>query len=586
MPVRSTLAAAYGLIRVLAISVVATPLVTAAPAIARADDAAPAAAAKDGRQPRLVLLIVIDQFRADLLTRFDEHYVDGGFRRLRREGATFLNAHFSYASSATAPGHATIGSGRLPRSHGIIGNEWHREDGEARSRPATYDPHTRYVGVEGESGAARSPAALVGASLSDALKLADRRSRVHAVAMKDRASIFTAGRAADAAYWWHESTGRFVTSTYYRDELPPYVAAFNEARPADRYQEAVWTPLLPAAAYERTWPMTETWAPGLAKRGTAFPHPLPKIDAANPAEYYVALYHTPFANELVFEIARALLDGEKLGRGPAVDMLIVGLSANDIIGHAYGPESAEVMDTMLRTDRMLAEFLAHVDQAVGLSRCVVAVTGDHGATSNPHLAREIGADANRLDGKALVAGLEQALRATAPPESSGTPLVRGLKMPWIYCDPQLAQLDETTGGALSRAGKEYLCSQPGIANAFCAAELSGPPPAADEAFRRLGWRCYFPNRSGNFLLQLAPMWYTQGGDASGHGAGFRSDRHVPIILAGPGVKACTSHTPADPVDIAVTIAALLGIEPPAEADGRVLHEGLDERPAGHAAAPN
>jgi arylsulfatase A-like enzyme len=549
------------------------------PTVRAADPSpAPGTAGRAEQPPRLVLLIVIDQFRADLLTRFDAHYGDGGFRRLRAHGATYLNAHFSYASSATAPGHATIGSGRLPRHHGIIGNEWHRDESDGKSRPATHDGEARYVGVDGDDDGARSPRMLLGASLSDSMKLADQRSRVHSVAMKDRAAIFTAGRAADAAYWWHESTGRFITSTYYRAELPPYVKAFNDAKPADRYQGETWSKLLPDEAYANTWPMTEEWAPNLAKRGAAFPHELPQINPDKPQDYYVSLYHTPFANQLVFDLAKAVLDAEQLGRGPAVDMLVVGLSANDIIGHAYGPESAEVMDTMLRTDRMLAEFLNHVDRTVGLSRCVIALTGDHGVTTNPHLAREVRAETGRVDGKKLIAGLEEALRAVAPADASGGKLVRGLKMPWIYCDPQMAQLDAATGGGLSKAGVEYLRSQSGVANAFARADLAGPPPLADDAFRRLGWRCYHPQRSGDFLLQLEPMWYMQGGDAAGHGAGFRTDRHVPIVLTGPRVRPGTYYTPSDPVDIAVTIAALLGIEPPAEADGRVLHEGMSDAP--------
>lgn len=529
---------------------------------------------KRADRPRLVLLIVVDQLRADLVTRFDEHFVDGGFRRLKRHGAHFTNAHFSYLSSATAPGHATISTGALPRHHGIVANDWFLQSGVPESQPAVGDLEARVVGPPGEPAKGRSPRNLLSASLGDQMRLADRRSRVFSVGLKDRATILLGGRGADGAFWWSESTGRFVTSTYYATGLPAFVQAFNDERPADRYSGQTWDRLLPAEAYAGAWPLEESWSPVLSEVGAAFPHKLPDLDPAAPNRYYVALFGTPFANELVFDLARRAIAAEKLGADASPDLLCLALSANDLIGHTFGPESAEVMDATIRTDRQLAQFLDFIDERVGLRNCVVALTADHGVTSNPRVVEKVRLDGGFFEPRALIEGLDRVLKDAAGNQVSGDRLVLGFKLPWIYCDPSLARLDAELGGRLGRAGVEFLRGQKGVADAYCGAELSGLPPAPDDRDRTLAWRCYHPERSGYFCLKLAPFHHVKGGDIAGHGAGYRSDRHVPILLMGSGVRAGRYAAPADPMDIAVTIADLLGIEPPDGAEGRVLHEAI------------
>jgi arylsulfatase A-like enzyme len=284
---------------------------------------------------------------------------------------------------------------------------------------------------------------------------------------------------------------------------------------------------------------------------------------------------TPFGNELVLELAVRLIESESLGRDAAPDLLCVGLSSNDYAGHIFGPESAEVLDLTVRTDRQLASFFDHLDALVGLDRCLVALTSDHGVTSIPPIARELGLPGGRLDTRGITNGLEQTLKEGLGREAPAEPLIAGMNLPWLYTHPQFDALDSRLNGRLSQAALEYLRGVDGVATAFSASELAGPAPSPDDVDRYLAWRCHHPQRAGRFYVKVRPYWTPGDGNAAGHNAGFTSDRHVPIMLFGPGVQPGWRFTSADPMDIAVTLSALLGIEPPLDARGRVLHEAID-----------
>lgn len=538
------------------------------------------AAAADTSDTRLVVVISIDQLRADYLSRFDRYFEDGGFRRLTRRGAFFANAYVSHGGSETAPGHATISTGRIPRQHGIVGNKWFLKPGVTKAQQPVDDPEARLVGAESSAAGAQSPRMLIGAAIGDELKLADRRSRVFSVALKDRAAIFMAGRNPDGVFWCDKPSGLMVTSTYYTNQLPAYVAKFNETGGTRLYAGKTWEPLLAPETYAGTYPIGDDWSKIGESLGAKFPHRIPDAPKKPDAEFSEAVWGTPYGNDIVLTVARDIVENEKLGVGAAPDMLFIGLSANDHVGHLFGPESPEVMDMTIRTDRQLAAFFDALDKSVGLNKCLLVVTADHGMSTAPKLAQGRKLDAGLIDIDQLRSGLTKALRDSLPKDAPAGPLVLGINVPWIYCDPQFAELDSQSAGRLSAIAVDYLRRQPGIEDVYTAAELAGPAPSRDDRERWLAWRSYNPQRAGRFYLKVTPYWLkSDDEDIAGHDSGFLSSRHIPIAFAGPGIVPGRRLTLADQTDIAVTIAAILGIEAPSEAVGRVLHEAFEPAPA-------
>lgn len=546
--------------------------------------ASPVRAENDGatEEPRLIVLIVVDQLRGDLVTRFAADFADDGFQRLMKGGALFANAHYSYGATETAPGHATIATGRLPRRHGIVANKWYPDPAKPSGLHAVTDAGCCCVPAPADAAApGASPRSLIGPALGDQLKVGDRRSRVFAVALKDRAAILTGGQRPDGAIWWDLNTGCFVTSSWYADKLPDYVESWNAAAPADQYAGKPWNLLLDASRYEGCRPVEPSWH-GYLGLGHEFPHVVPKRDASRPRDYYAALWCTPFGNDLVIDMAERVLRAEKLGAGPAIDMLSIGLSSNDLVGHYFGPDSIETRDMTLQTDRQLARLLRLLDETVGLSRCLIALTGDHGVTTTPLVTERLRLGGGILDLPKVQAKLNDQLQSFFPPPDHGEPphtIVYGMDIPWVYLNRSLlGMLSPEKRQALMRRAVEVMRGFEGVDEVFPADELTGPMPSPADTHRYLAWRCFHPQRSGELYVRLGPYWYKTDDKIAGHDSGSNHDRHVPIFLLGPRVKPGRYYTPADPCDIAPTLAALAGIEAPLDADGRVLHEAIDSRP--------
>jgi hypothetical protein len=460
----------------------------------------------------------------------------------------------------------------LPRQHGIVANSRYEPSDAGRNLPLVTDANERLIGpVDATRATGKSPRQFLGSTLPDELKLADPRSRVFSVSLKDRAAIFLAGKRADGAFWWERSTGGFVSSTYYGDLLPEYVQQFNAPRPADRYAGKAWEQLLPEDACIGVRPVKAEWSERLRAFGERFPHRLP--DAVN-RDYYSLLSATPFGNELVLDLARHILLNEGLGTGPATDMLCISLSSNDYAGHVFGPDSAEVIDITLRTDRQLADLFDLLHERLGLENGLIALTGDHGVTTSPFVSNELGLEVGFVDEDAVVQDLNRALRDALGSRATDSPLIIGFSLPFIYCDASFHRLDDELGGKLTDVVLGRLRKVDGIEAAFSAEELSGDSPGPEDKQRYLAWRSFNPRRAGSFYVRLLPLWNTKGRDIAGHSAGFQTDRHVPILLYGRGVQPGRHTRPADPLDIAVTLAKLLDIKPPPGACGHILQEAV------------
>ncbi len=536
--------------------------------------AQPSALADSPSGPRLVVLIVIDQLRADLVTRWESDFGEGGFERIMKQGAHFPNAYYSYACSATAPGHATVSTGRTPRGHGIISNAWFRGVERDRQTSSVYDKNHSLVGTAQPDDATggKSPHMLIGPALGDQMKFSDRRAKVFSVGFKDRAAIFLGGQRPDLALWWNTTDGKFVSSTYYAKALPSYTKAFNDRNPVERFIGKSWGLLLPAERYEDCHPVKGSW-PGFSDVvGVGFPHQMPDTHAACSR----AIWSAPFANELVFDMAEEMLINESLGADEAADLLCIGLSANDVCGHRFGPDSAEVKDCTLRTDRQLAVFFDLLDKEIGLDRCIIAITGDHGATTAPALAQELGMGGGRFEfGELRVETNKAIAKALDAANPQFGDYVSWISQPWIYFGSAYQRADAATQQRVVAATRSFLKQHEGIRDVIDVAEVSRLVPPPNDLSRSLIWQNCYPGRVGDLCLVPEPYWYLMTKNLAGHTSMTNHDRHVPILILGPGVRHGRFHAPVKPSDLAVTIASILGIEPPLGATGQVMTDAIE-----------
>lgn len=508
--------------------------------------------------PRLVLQITVDQLRGDMLPRHRERLGPGGFRWLLERGAHFTDAHYNTANTFTSAGHATLGTGTDAAGHGIVSNDWYdRETGKP-----IYCVADAGSAVVGGAGKPVSPAMLLAPTLSDALLVAHPGSRVFAVAGKDRSAILPGGRKGKA-YWWLESTGGFGSSRYYGETLPAWIVAWNETKPIERYRGVSWTPLAKGEGPEA---LANPHARPPAALGRSFPHPLlEKSDKL----FFNAFQYTPFFDELTAAFARELIVREKLGRGPAPDYLSISLSGHDYIGHAYGPESPEYRDSLVRLDRVLAELFATVEREVGAGRTLIVLSADHGSGDIPEKPELQAARAGRVYPDKLRASANAALRVSFGVEAD---LVKAFVPPGFYLDrAKIAALRLPREG-VEEALAAHLRTQPGIAAAYTATRLRGQEGAGDALFAPAK-RAFFAERSGDVVVVQARGWYMYPDPevyAAMHGSPYDYDTHVPIVIAGPGVQAATIAQRVEPTQIVPTLAALLGIAPPEKATAGVL----------------
>ena len=332
-------------------------------------------------RPKLIVVIVIDQFRGDYLERYRDQFGDGGFRVFLDRGAYFTDCNYDYANTRTAPGHATLFTGSYTSGHGIVANEWW--DPQKKKRVTSVeDDTTKLVGVA-KTGVGASPHNLLSDTLGDEMKLATGgKARVFAISLKDRAAVLPAGFSGDAAYWIDPQSGDWITSTYYRPDLPEWVRNFNGSHRAEKFWNREWRDK------DGDGNMLGSTAPRNGKDGT-------------PASFYEVVGSTPFANDYQLEFAKELVLYEKLGAGPATDLLVISLSANDILGHQVGPDSPQMRSMALELDRSLAEFFGFLGHQIGMANVWMALSADHGVAPLPEFAKTLRLPAANLDAKAL-----------------------------------------------------------------------------------------------------------------------------------------------------------------------------------------
>lgn len=484
------------------------------------------------KKPKLVLAIVIDQFRYDYLTRFRNEY-HGGLDRLLTQGAVFTNAHLDHFPTVTAVGHSTFLTGATPALSGIVGNEWYDRE-EAKSVTSVSDPQTKLLGAGDNRGTGSSPRRLLVDTVGDELKIASGgKARVIGISLKDRAAILPSGHMADGAYWFDTAAGSFVSSTYYFADLPAWVKEFDRSRPADQYRGATW--------------LNHTMTQDLGK-------------------LYEDVDASPYGNELVESFAERALAAEQLGRHDATDVLTVSFSSNDYVGHQVGPDSPEVHEMSLRTDRLLAKLLDAVDQALGADNVLVVLTADHGVAPLP----EVDLERKMPGGRLPAADVSKAVESALVKKFGDGNWIASRAESGLYLNPELIAKKSLDRAEVDRTAAEAALTVPHVFRVYTREQLIEGSVLRDPVGRRV-MNGYYVRRSPDIEVLLEPYWVVSRTGAS-HGTAFDYDTHVPVIFMGPGIRVRRYDGNIVVNDIAPTLATMLDVETPSGSVGRVLTE--------------
>ena len=505
--------------------------------------------------PRLVVILVIDQFRGDYLNRYHDEFREDGFRLLLDRGAVFTDCEYDYANTRTAPGHATLLTGAYSNGHGIMANEWwdpERRNAKGALEPgrvtSVWDAKTKFVGVADAGEGAASPHNLHASTLGDELKLATQgKARVFAISLKDRASILPGGFSANGAFWIEKDSGAWITSNYYQDQLPDWIQEFNGGKRLQKYWNVDWKD----------------------KDGHVLRTTSSKNKDGKPVGFYEAVGSTPFGNDYEFEFARELIAREKLGSGPATDLLVISLSANDILGHQVGPDSPELHAMALALDTQLSGFFGFLGQQIGLANVWIALTADHGVAPIPTVAQALRIPAIGFDSKELKARINALIAASA--SVAKAEFVKDLDYPTAWLDDKAFAAIHMKEADAERAVGEALL-QIGMQGYYTKSQLAtGAVPADEMGTRYL--HSYSP--LGGWYVLGVPAPYTLGSKSgTDHASPYHYDTHVPLALYGLAFRPGIYRTHAEPVDLAPTLASLLGINAPSHSTGRVLTEAL------------
>jgi len=505
-----------------------------------------------GDEPSLVVLIVVDQLRGDYLERY-RSVLDGGLAWLLDNGVVYDDAHHNHAMTATAPGHATIATGVEPSRSGIIGNSWfNRETGL----------------TEYSAGVSNSPANLEVTALGDWFKAADLRSKVFTASGKDRSAVMMGGQRPDAAYWYDRNDGVWTSSSYYTRAVRPWLAAFNDQNWLRRYEGVAWEPVL--TAEQQAGLDTVRLDTGAMRWG--FPHALGSYSVHSGSNFNAAIYGSPFLDAYLAEFAKALLDNEQLGMDGSPDLLALSFSALDSVGHDYGPDSPEALDVIVRLDALMADLIEHIDLTVGLEHVIFGLSADHGVVSLPEVRRLRGQPGRRLSAEDVVCVQRAAVQLR---EEFGDE-------DWLsygaYLDHELIADRGLDHLVMAARLAEIVGACGAVEHAWTDAEIAALPEGSGTAVEQRFRNNYFSGRGPDVVLQLREHdlydWKALG---TTHGSVYDYDSWVPMIFVGPGIAAAHIDRRVATVDIAPTLASLLGVTAPDDLHGVDLSSDFRER---------
>jgi predicted AlkP superfamily pyrophosphatase or phosphodiesterase len=510
--------------------------------------------------------------RADYIDRFKDQWT-AGLKQLLTHGAWFSNAAYPYLATVTCVGHATISTGALPHRHGVIHNTWFDRH-ERRIVTCTDDPSTRNVSYGTQEGPGDSALRLRVPTFADEMRR-QRGSRVVALALKARSAVMLAGRGGDAVTWFGESLDGWQTSSAFGGRVPA-VKSFVDANPVEADFGKSWTRSLPPSRYQFADDL-----PGEAPpRGwtAVFPHVFGSDSGGKPDFMFRTQWErSPYADEYVGRFAAALVESLRLGQGETTDVLAVGFSSPDLVGHAFGPRSQEVQDMYVRLDRTIGSLLDRLDALVGAGRYVIGFTSDHGVADVPEQSVQSGQDGGRLSTRGLADRIEARVEAELGPGQ----YVSSVSSGEVNFEPGMYQKLASNPRAMNAVLRD-VAAQPGIARVFRREELEKGATSRN-SLTRAAALSYVSDVSGDLVIAAKPGWMFSGAGTT-HGSAHPEDQNVPVILFGHGIKPGQYREAATPADLAPTLAALVGITMPG-VEGRVLRSAIAAVPPASSTRP-
>lgn len=522
----------------------------------------PSHAQKDA--PKLVVGIVVDQMCYDYLYRFYPHFSKDGFKRLMDKGSHFRNVQYNYVPTFTGPGHASIFTGTTPANHGIVANDWyHRPYG--RETNCVQDTTVQSVGTSSDYGM-RSPHFLRANTITDQLKLTYPDSKVIGVSIKDRSAILPAGHMSDGSYWYDYATGKFVTSSYYRDALPQWVQDFNAQQLALNYSSQPWNLLYPASSYTYASQDDSPYEVLVGgKEKPVFPYDFSALDSTKRLELFTIM---PAANTFLRLFAQAAITGEALGTDKVTDFLTLSYSTPDIAGHAFGPYSLEMEDMYYRLDKELEQLFAFLDKQVGKGQYTLFLTADHAVVPVPQFLT----DHKLPGGYVFMSAISKTLSQKCLEEFQVDPIDR-IENNNIYLKKEYAE-NEFTDKIVAFLKNELL-RYDDIKAVYTRNDLEFP---ANDAWMRMVQLGFDKERSGELIFLLQPGFLAKSSDTpsshqgTSHGSAFNYDTHVPVLFYGKGVPVQEVFTPYEIVDIVATLVHVLDVQRPNAAIGKPMLE--------------
>lgn len=529
-----------------------------------------------GTPVKLVLQITIDQLRGDLPRLFKQRFGEGGFRFLMDRGVYYNNAHYSHADTETGPGHATLVTGAQPAQHGIIGGDWW----DVGSKKLVYSVedsafrvHSDFVDKSpGRTGGGRGPGNLESTTLGDEIFIAsEQNAKIFAVSGKDRSAIIPGGRVGKA--FWLER-GKFVTSSYYYNEIPSWLNAWNAKKLGESYRDKTWDLLQDHSTYWRKNKDDLPYEGTFKHMGRTLPK---KFASPDDDSYYRALDYSIAGDELVLAFTKDLIDRENLGRGNSIDYVSVSFSSTDLIGHTWGVNSLEAEDNILRVDRNLSDLLSFVDKKVGLDKTFIVLSADHGVADVTEYVQKLGYPAKRLDPQLMPKLVSEALKKRF---STDLDLIQTFVYPYLYLNLDYVNELKLNLDTVEHAAAEEVMKFQGVYFAATRGDImTGRIPALPHAQKIVN--TFHPRRSGNVHIiadqHCLLMHYPWNLKTGLHGSVWSYDTYVPIMIVAPGVVPVETSRPVGPQDIAPTIANYLGIKPPSGSVGVPLIEVCDRK---------
>ncbi|MCC7391444.1 alkaline phosphatase family protein [Candidatus Sumerlaeota bacterium] len=531
--------------------------------------------------PRLVVVVSIDQFRGDYFDRFRKYFGNGGFQRLTNPGRMYENCYYQHANTITGPGHATMMTGTYAHMNGITANAWF-DVAKGGNLYCVADPDAKFLTSDGVAGSekgedsAASPRALMAPTVGDVLETATGgKAKTVSISTKDRAAILMGGKSCDIAVWWRSELGEFVSSDYYGTEQPQWLKDFNKSKVGERWFKKSWELSLEPAAYEEMCTTDDFPTEGTGGYSTrTFPHVIGEKSEKPDKAYYDSLNMSPYANELIVDAAIAAMKNGEVGKDSIPDIMTLSFSCNDLIGHTFGPDSWEVMDATIKTDKTIERLLKALDDEVGSGRWTLFLTADHGVANFPEVLKERRIEAGRANMKEFREGIEKKLAEVYGPAPADKPYILSVNQPWMTL-----RQPENPGNAnpdINRVVADYIQTLPFIAFADTTEALLHVPVNGDP-LRQSFVYAHYPQRAGGVVFALKPYYYFSSGTGTTHGSPWRYDQFVPLFICGKGIGPGRSSFPVSPPQIAPTISQMLQIPLPAKCEVTAIPGALLNR---------